>query len=342
MTFNEFPPTSKSDWLNDVKKLSKGADVAHLLHYEPIPGVKVPAYSTCEDAFEKVEIVTEKQLPFKVCLPIDLNHKDWAEVIHSGVDSIALNDVLLIPEWLHFKEVHVRMEESEIQKLSLLEHQQAGGSICIKPGKDWDDYLSKITPLVNKPISGWRNLGIDIPADKNEVEQLEFAFSMANLFLRAREKPDTNSLRTEDIFFRMPLGSDFYMNLAKLRALKQGWYNLMSAYYLPMTEPFIIAETPNMNVLEKEMEQNLIVSTTLAFAAISGGASLFLINGLETLNNQSPDFALRMVRNIQLILKEESFTDSVSDPSKGSYFIENLTKELAEKAWEKFIEKQTD
>ena len=75
----------------------------------------------------------------------------------------------------------------------------------------------------------------------------------------------------------------------------------------------------------------------MAFAAISGGANVFLVKGLHDIDKQSKGFALRMVRNIQLLLKEEGFVNAVNDPAKGSYFIEKLTKELLTKNLEGFL-----
>jgi methylmalonyl-CoA mutase len=126
------------------------------------------------------------------------------------------------------------------------------------------------------------------------------------------------------------LSKDFYVNVSKIRALKQAWFNLQQNKGLKFSDPFIIAETPDLSSLDSETEQNLIRATTMAFAAISGGANIVIIHGLKDITQQSVGFAQRMSRNIQILLKEEANAAWVNDPGKGSYFIESLTKAFLE------------
>ena len=331
MNFSEFSPTTKAEWIALVQKMAKGEDISKFLIYSPFTGIEVSAYETVEDGFEKEYISIENGEPFQVCLPIELKKKNWEPIITEGIESVDFYfDGSPIPESLNSVKIHASVDVANISFLQNLKNHKPGGSITLKIANNQEDFTIAILSLIHNPISGFKNLCIDIASwqNINEKQQLESALMQLNWFIKER-KNHTQGI--SDIFFRLPLGKDFYLNIAKIRALKQVWYNLLKHHNLPITEPFIIAETQDLSMSDTETEQNLIRTTAMAFAAMSGGANVFLVKGLNDLEKQSSGFALRMIRNIQLLLKEESFGDVVNDPSKGSYFIEKLTKELLSK-----------
>lgn len=328
MNFSEFSPTTKAEWLAAVQKMAKGEDISKFLTYNPFLGVEVAAYETAEDNFEKIQIEIENGEPFQVCLPIHLKEEKWQSLIKNGVDAVYFfYEGLPIPESLKTLKIHLRVDDSNISVLENIKNHKPGGSITLDISNSQEDYTKAILSLIENPITGFKNLCVDISSWTNlkDNDQLQQVLLQANWFIKERKNHPQG---ISDIFFRLPLGKDFYLNIAKIRALKQVWYNLLNHHNLPLTEPFIIAETLDLSKSETETEQNLIRATAMAFAAISGGANVFIVKGLDDIEKQSQGFALRMVRNIQLLLKEESFTDMVTDPAKGSYFIEKLTKEL--------------
>ncbi len=328
MTFPEFPPTTKADWLAMVQKMSKGEDISKFLTYNPFPGVEVAAYETVEDGFEKIEIEIENREPFQVCLPINLQDKNWESIVKEGVEAVDFfYDGSVLPQSLYDIKLNLRVDDSDVSSLQSIKNHKPGGTITLNISNSQEDYTKAILSLIQDPVAGFKNLCVDIASwnNINDKDQLEQALMQVNWFIKERK----NHIQgVSDIFFRLPLGTDFYLNIAKIRALKQGWFHLLKHHGLPLSEPFIIAETQDLLKTNTETEQNLIRATAMAFAAISGGANVFLVKGLNDIEKQSEGFPLRMIRNIQLLLKEESFTDVVNDPAKGSYFIEKLTKEL--------------
>jgi methylmalonyl-CoA mutase len=328
MNFPEFSPATKSEWLALVQKMAKGEDISNFLTYNPFPGIDVSAYETAEDGFEKEIISIENGEPFQVCLPMDLKDKNWEALIKNGVEAVDLfYNGSPLPESVNALKIHATIGAPDIEAIQNLENHTAGGSITLKISNDPEYYTKAILHLIQNPIKGFKNLCIDIASwqNLNDKDQLEQALMQLNWFIKERKNHPQG---VSDIFFRLPLGTDFYLNIAKIRALKQGWFHFLKHHNLPLCEPFIIAETQDLSKASAETEQNLIRATTMAFAAISGGANVFVVKGLNDIEKQLQGFALRMIRNIQLLLKEESFTDVVNDPAKGSYFIENLTKEL--------------
>lgn len=328
MNFSEFSPTTKAEWLASVQKLAKGEDISKFLTYNPFPGIQVSAYETVEDGFEKETISIDNAEPFQICLPIKLKDNNWEKNIKNGVEAADFfYDGMPLPESLKALKIHVSLDDCDISELQNLKNHKSGGTITLNISNSQEDYTKAILSLIQNPIAGFKNLCIDIASwqNINDKDQLEQGLMQLNWFIKERK----NHIQgVSDIFFRLPLGTDFYLNIAKIRALKQGWFHLLKHHGLTLSEPFIIAETQDLLKTNTETEQNLIRATAMAFAAISGGANVFLVNGLKDIEKQSEGFALRMIRNIQLLLKEESFTDVVNDPAKGSYFIEKLTKEL--------------
>jgi methylmalonyl-CoA mutase len=83
---------------------------------------------------------------------------------------------------------------------------------------------------------------------------------------------------------------------------------------------------------------NMLRTQTEAMSAIIGGTDSLTVEPFDVTFRKPDEFSERIARNQQLILKEESYFDKVADPSAGSYYIENLTKLIAENAWKLFVE----
>ena len=134
--------------------------------------------------------------------------------------------------------------------------------------------------------------------------------------------------------FHLGIGSNYFVEIAKIRALKWLSQHLCNIYQLN-PEIHFSAEIGFMNKSLKDPHTNLLRQTTEAMAAISGGISELTIRPYDDLSaNGSNDFSRRMALNISNILKEESYFDFVKDPLKGSHIIELLTEHIVLKAWD--------
>ncbi len=316
-----------AEWLEGVKKLTSGKDASSLLNYVPTSDIALSTYETAEGVFEKETITINNPESFEVCLPINFQDKSFERMSFDGVDSVDFHyDGSPIPKVLENTKLHITIDAKYCGLLQNLSTHKPGGSILITNDHNDADYTKAISELIKNAIPGFKTIGIRINAEQNSTDQLRSAYLLANKFIEENG--------CFNIFFRLQLGLDFYVNVAKIRALKQLWYNLQKQHNLAFDAPFIIAETPDLSKLNNETEQNLIKATTLTFAAMTGGANVVSVQGLNNLQSQSNTFALRMIRNIQLLLKEESLVDRVQDPFKGSYFIEKLTRQLTSKAIE--------
>lgn len=147
------------------------------------------------------------------------------------------------------------------------------------------------------------------------------------------------------INFSMGTGSSYFTELAKYRVLRQLWGLVVDKYepeHSCSRATYIHAFSGNWNKTILDEENNLLRTTTEAMSAVLGGADAVCLFPFDDLTKQDSNSGMRYARNIQHLLKSESFLHQTLDPAGGSYFVENLTKELREKAWEKFCNVESD
>jgi methylmalonyl-CoA mutase len=142
------------------------------------------------------------------------------------------------------------------------------------------------------------------------------------------------------IHFRMGVGSNYLVEIAKFRALKILWGNLVKAYgpeHNCSLNCQVTAEVGWVNKSLKDPHTNLLRQTTEAMSAILGGIDRLIIHPFDSCSQTgSSDFAQRMAFNVSNLLQDESYFSSVSDAFGGSYAVEAITNELATKSWELF------
>ena len=147
----------------------------------------------------------------------------------------------------------------------------------------------------------------------------------------------------KELSFSLAVGSNLMVEVAKLRACRMVWSRLMELSDIPATIGFpkmhLHSSTSSRTLYDQHV--NLLRGTVEAFASIIGGCDSLTISPLDHASGQPDQFSLRLARNTQLILAEESHLGAVIDPAGGSYYIERLTDSIAEQAWNKFTEIET-
>ena len=139
--------------------------------------------------------------------------------------------------------------------------------------------------------------------------------------------------------FSVETGNSYFLEIAGLRALRFLWWQIAKLYdpALNLIDVFIQAQTVAPEPPETEPYQNLISNTTQAMAALIGGCDALTVMPHDSppFHHQSTDFSRRIARNVSVLLKEESYFDTLTDPASGAYLIENLTHQLIQAAWAK-------
>ncbi len=180
----------------------------------------------------------------------------------------------------------------------------------------------------------FRNAGSTI------VQELAFSLASGNEYLahaaNAGWKVDEVAPR---MLFSFASGSDYFMEIAKLRAARLLWARIVEQYK-PEEESSmqmnIHTSTINFNKSLYDPYVNILRTTTEAMSAIIGGTGSLSITPFDAFYKDPDEFSNRIARNQQVILKEEAYLEKVVDPAAGSYFIENLTDSIAKASWELF------
>ena len=133
------------------------------------------------------------------------------------------------------------------------------------------------------------------------------------------------------------IGMNFYMEIAKLRAARLLWAKIVSEFNPKNPKSSMLrthSQTSGWSLTEQDPYNNVVRTTIEAMAAVFGGTQSLHTNALDEAIALPTEFSARIARNTQLIIQEETGITKVVDPWGGSYFMENLTQSIADKAWE--------
>lgn len=171
----------------------------------------------------------------------------------------------------------------------------------------------------------------------NQVTELAVILSHYNEYLNflSESKFDFSELKS-GIQLNVSVGSDFFGEIAKLRALRK-LITLVNSVYSFEVPIHISCTTSHLTLASKDIHTNMLRSTTQAMSAVIGGCNTLHVSQFdELIDSNNNSLSNRMARNQQIILKEESYLNKAADISTGSYYLENLTEQLASSAFELF------
>ncbi len=179
-------------------------------------------------------------------------------------------------------------------------------------------------------------------AGGNIVEELAFSLLQGTEYLtRLTEMGFSASQVAPAIRFTFAIGSNYFLEMAKVRAARLLWAHIVKAYGISKEEYAamnIHAVTSRWNKSIYDPYVNMLRTTTEAMSSIIGGVDSLTLRPFDEFFEEPEEFSERIARNQQLLLKEESYFDKVADPASGSYYIENLTNALVDEAWKLFLE----
>jgi len=175
-------------------------------------------------------------------------------------------------------------------------------------------------------------------AGANLVQELAYTLADGREYVRAAIAAgmDVDAFAGRLSFF-FAIGMNFFMEIAKLRAARLLWHKIMDEFGAKKPGSKMLrthCQTSGVSLQEQDPYNNVIRTAYEAMSAALGGTQSLHTNALDEAIALPTDFSARIARNTQLILQEETGITHVVDPLAGSYYIESLTAELAEKAWE--------
>ena len=147
---------------------------------------------------------------------------------------------------------------------------------------------------------------------------------------------DVDSFAPRLSFF-FAIGMNFYLEVAKLRAARLLWHRIMKEFEPANPKSLMLrthCQTSGWSLTEQDPYNNVVRTTIEAMAAVFGGTQSLHTNALDEAIALPTEFSSRIARNTQLVIQEETHITDVIDPWAGSYMMEKLTQEMADKAWE--------
>ena len=216
-----------------------------------------------------------------------------------------------------------------------------------KKGTLCNSCIEKVAALVKK-AAAWKHVRVVTVsaqifgnAGSTIVEELAFALSAGQEYMaRLTDAGLTADEAARAIRFSFSVSSNYFMEIAKFRAARMLWANIVKGYEpekLCACKMLAHAETSRWNQSVYDPYVNMLRGTTEAMSAAIAGVHSLEVVPFNAAYAEPDEFAKRIARNVELLLKHESHFDQVVDPAGGSYYIETLTASIASEAWKLFL-----
>ena len=353
--FDEFDSISPKQWKQQIQYELKGADYNETLVWESPEGIKVkPFYHGEEDnlKFENLHADGFQIIQNIYVYDVTKSNARAKETIQRGAEAIRftlenaeinLNELMqnLPTEKVTYYFNLLFLSADFIKKIAAFAKEKHFTIVVLvdpigQLAKDgnWFESLEKDfkalqtssslgIPFLSCKIDLYQNAGATM------VQQLAYAIAQANEYFNRLESINS------PITFEVAVGTNYFFEIAKLRALRLLFQSLANEYN-PALECHIIAIPTKRNKTLYDYNVNMLRTTTECMSAILGGANGVSNLAYDALYHKDNEFGDRIARNQLLVLKHESYFNQVHNPADGAYYIESLTAQLAEKALELF------
>jgi len=201
------------------------------------------------------------------------------------------------------------------------------------------EYTSHEMPKFNSiSISGYHMQ----EAGATQLQELAFTLADGMEYVRAALKKGLDiDVFAPRLSFFFAIGMNFFMEVAKLRAARTIWAQIMENFGAKNPKSMMLrthCQTSGVSLTEKDPYNNVIRTTVEAMASMLGGTQSLHTNALDEAIALPTDFSARIARNTQIVLQEETGMCHVVDPLGGSYYVEHLTNELVQEVWKLITE----
>jgi len=356
--FQDFDSVSSKQWKQQIQFDLKGADYNQTLIWESPEGIKVKPFYHNDEFENKISVNTEvsnfKILQRIYVFDIEKSNKRAKEILNRGAESI-----------------YFTIEKQETDLFVLFKKLPKEVAYYVKPLFLSEEFSTKINDfakandlqikLLLDPIGqlekdgNWFtnldtdfsvlngiNSKLELPflsvdsglyqnAGANIVQQLAYTLAHINEYLNRLPTPNTQ----HPITIEVSVGSNYFFEIAKIRALRM-LFDALKKEYNSEVDLHIIAQPTKRNKTLYDYNVNMLRTTTECMSAVLGGADAVSNLAYDVLYHKENEFGDRISRNQLLVLKHESYFDKVDNPADGTYYIETITEQLAEKALELF------
>lgn len=353
--FEDLEPISSKQWKQKIQFELKGADYNETLIWNSPEDIKVkPFYH--QDEFTKAAAIKTKVSEFKICqnifvFDIEKSVERALDTLKRGAESLRFtieNDSIAIEKLLEklpienvsiyfnfkfFSIDFVKKINAIVQQKKAIAYYNLdpigqlakdGNWFTTKDKNNFDSLNLLSTAIPDSSIISI-NATLYQNAGANMVQQLAYGLAHANEYF------NRIPVISQAIVFEVNVGTNYFFEIAKLRAMRL-LFNLVAKEYNHNLECHLLVSPTKRNKTIYDYNINMLRTTTECMSAIIGGANAIANLPYDSLYHKDNEFGDRIARNQLLILKNESYFDKVNNPADGSYYIETLTAQLAEKA----------
>ncbi len=290
-------------------------------------------------------------LGFETCCKDEFTNEEFETLLKDiSIADIELNmtDATAAHPFVDF--LKAKIEKENIDKNEIkgsvnfdpMFHLTTNGNFCKAQTEVFDTAKELIEKA--KDLPKFRTIGVNgemfTNAGATIVQELAFALAMGNQYINLlTEKGLDVDTIAENMKFNFGVSSNYFMEIAKFRAARMLWAKIVEAYEpknLEVAKMNIHAATSKFNQTIYDPYVNLLRGTTESMSATIAGVDSLTVTPFNKAFETETEFSDRIARNTQILLKEESYFDKITDPAGGSYYIENLTNSIAEHAWKLF------
>ena len=312
-----FATVTLQDWENLVKKQLKTDDIYAILSKENLEGITVkPYYDKSPENLKnlpKVEESTHLVAKYQEGLEEDA----YAFLLNNNVEKLSDKTIFVANEDLAG---HITLSE-ENRYFSLID---------VFVNNEINSQLAE--ELLSKNFE--RNICVDASLYQNAgasiTQQLTFSLGKAKDLAEVFGAEILNKL-----VFKFAIGANYFFEIAKIRAFKMLFNQFSKEFNLDLV-PYVFAETSLRNKAKNDEENNLIRSTLEIAAAMIAGSDAVFANDFKVQNSNTLSEEISFKQ--QVVLAYESIINVFEDAANGSYYVEEITHQLAENAWKLFLE----
>ena len=371
--FSDFPKVSKLEWEEKLTKELKGADFnSSLRRNDEIEELEYATYAHTSDQTSTIEIPGEA--PFlrgNKSVNNDWNiaslvvvedekeaNKKALDLLMSGTTALVFQfkkentNLSTLFDQIGFEFIQTQFTVTSFLQFEALTSYFKGKENCLILYRVDFQLDNELSTEFSKFASLSKGLNVRFCfVDGFSIQQTgatiiqELAIALANgneYLIRLINEGYSVDEAASSIHFSIGVGSNYFYEIAKVRAFRKLWNSIVEAYRPAnhsVSKAIITAEIGFINKSLKDPYTNLLRQTTEAMSVISAGVESVLVHPYDAKSVKGiSELSARMATNISLILKDESYFDKVIDPIGGSYSIEQLTEQIAKKSWVKFQE----
>lgn len=356
--FEEFSPVTAQQWKEQIVKDLKGIDFNQLL-WPTVNGITVKPFYTAEDLGTTPQPLTQSS-GWDICEDIHVSDAKEAnaralEALKGGASGLVFTihqktDLKALLKDISLEHIYSQFNISNDALHVLEELKSIYGQQNAFDGKikcfvnidplhlfsfygEWHNNKEKDFSVLQKLVHVPVNISLYKESGANSVNELAAGLAHLNEYFNYLD--ETKQLDKKMVHATFSVSGDFFTEIATLRAFRKLVSFLQGSYgtNLPL---HIHTQTARINKSSMDAYSNMLRTTTEAMSAVIGGSNSLSVLPFNDGFDKASSFSSRIARNQQHVLKEESYLDKVADISAGSYYIETLTEQLAEKAWEQF------